>query len=138
MTSPLRVLIVDDNPDDAELMLGELGRRGFDPTSRRVETAGEMRAALAEGPWDVVLSERSLPGFGAAQALALLKETDPEVPFVVLSDTVTEEAAVELMRAGASDYLLKARLYRLAPVVQRGLGEAKNRRALHQAEQDAV
>ena len=137
MSIPLRVLIVDDSPDNAEQMLLELGRHGFDANGRRVETADELRVALVEGPWDVVLSERALPTFGAAQALSLLKGADPEVPFVVLSDVITEEFAVELMRAGAGDCILKERRYRLGLVVERELREAENRRARHQAEQEA-
>jgi DNA-binding NtrC family response regulator len=114
MHRPLRVLIVDDDPDDAERMMQELGCRGFEPSWRRVETASKMRQALAVSAWDVVLSEVALPHLGAAAALAIRNEAAPQVPFVVLSHAITEEVAVELLRSGACDYILKERLYRLA------------------------
>ena len=135
MSSPIRVLIAEDSPDDAELMLLELSRGGFDPVSKRVDTAAEMRAALTESRWDIVLSDNSMPGFGAAAALALCRQIDPDLPFVVVSGTIGEERAVEMMRAGAGDYLLKGNLTRLAPVVERELREAVNRRARHRADQ---
>jgi PAS domain S-box-containing protein len=137
MAIPLRVLVAEDTADDAELMLLELSRGGFDPVSKRVESAEEMRAALAEGAWDIVLSDNAMPGFGAAAALALCREADPDLPFVVVSGTIGEERAVEMMRAGAGDYFLKGNLIRLAPVVERELREAVNRRARHRADQSA-
>jgi two-component system cell cycle sensor histidine kinase/response regulator CckA len=137
MAIPLRVLVAEDSPDDAELTLLELSRGGFDPVSRRVESAEEMRAALAEGRWDIVLSDNAMPGFGAAAALALCREADPDLPFVVVSGTIGEERAVAMMRAGAGDYFLKGNLIRLAPVVERELREAVNRRARHRADQAA-
>ncbi len=137
MSALLRVLVVEDSPDDAELMLRELSRGGPDLISKRVETAGEMRAALAEAPWDVVLSDHSLPGFGAGEALALCREADPDLPFLVVSGTIGEERAVEMMRAGARDYILKDSLARLAPAIERELLEAGNRRARRKAEQAA-
>src|ERR1700681_319790 len=137
MAIPLRVLVAEDSPDDAELTLLELSRGGFDPVSKRVESAEEMRAALAEGRWDIVLSDNAMPGFGAAAALALCREADPDLPFVVVSGTIGEERAVEMMRAGAGDYFLKGNLIRLAPVVERELREAVNRRARHRADQSA-
>src|SRR5205807_1877565 len=109
MAQPLRVLIIEDSPDDAELMLLELRRGGFDPSWQRVETAEAMRDALAEGPWEVVLWDYTLPGFEAMAALALLKQTSADLPFIVVSGTIGEELAVRLMKAGADDYLLKGR-----------------------------
>jgi PAS domain S-box-containing protein len=137
MPNLLRVLIVDDRRDDAERLLTYLERQGFNPIGRVVRTAEEMRAALRSGTWDVVLSEQALSSFEVVQALDLVKATDPEIPFVVLSDTITEEKVVELMRAGACDCILKDRLVRLAPVVERELREAQNRRARQHAEQEA-
>src|SRR4051812_22021542 len=134
MARPLRVLIVEDSPDDAELMLLELRRGGFDPSWQRVETAEEIRAALAQGPWEVVLWDYALPGFDPTAALALLKQTSEDLPFLVVSGTIGEEQAVRMMKAGADDYLLKGSLARLAPAVERTLREAEDRRARRAAE----
>ena len=88
MARPLRVLIVEDSPDDAELMLLELRRGGFEPSWQRVETAEELRAARAHGPWEVVLWDYTLPGFDATVALALLQRTAEDLPFIVVSPSV--------------------------------------------------
>src|SRR4051812_3089893 len=112
MSRTLRVLIIEDSPDDAELMLLHLRRGGFDPSWRRVETAEEMRAALAQGPWEIVLWDYTLPAFDAAAALGLLRETADDLPFIVVSGTIAEEQAVRMMKAGADDYLLKGSLAR--------------------------
>src|SRR4051794_14704686 len=134
MATPLRVLIVEDCPDDAELMVLELRRGGFDPSWQRVETAGELRAALARGPWEVVLWDYTLPGFDGPAALALLQETSQDLSFIVVSGTIGEQQAVRMMKAGADDYLLKGSLARLAPAVERTLREAADRRARRAAE----
>jgi PAS domain S-box-containing protein len=134
MTIPLRILIVEDSADDAEVTMLELSRGGPAPDWRRVDTADGMRSALAEGPWDVVLSDFTMPGFGAAQALALCREADPDTPFLVVSGTIGEQRAVEMMRAGAADYLLKGNLTRLAAAVEREVREGGNRRANRAAE----
>jgi PAS domain S-box-containing protein len=133
MARPLRVLIVEDSPDDAELMVLVLRRGGFEPSWRRVETAGEMRAALPQGPGDLVLWDYTLPGFEATAALALL-QTAEDLPFIVVSGTIGEEQAVRLMKAGADDHLLKGNLARLAPAVERTLREAADRQARKQAQ----
>jgi anti-sigma regulatory factor (Ser/Thr protein kinase)/DNA-binding response OmpR family regulator len=132
--TPLRVLIVEDSEDDLALLLRELSQGGFDTASERVETASEMRAALAAGPWDVMLSDYSLPGFGAAQALALLQVTGQDIPFIVVSGTIGEETAVVMMRSGAADYVMKGRLARLAPAIRRELREAAVRRERRRVE----
>jgi signal transduction histidine kinase len=122
--SALRVLIVEDSPADAELMLRALRAGGFAPLHERVDTAADMRAALERQPWDVVLSDYVMPGFDALAALALLKERSPGVPFIVVSGSVGEDTAVAAMKAGATDYLMKDRLQRLAPAVTRVLAES--------------
>ena len=116
LLTPLRVLVAEDSPDDAELLLLELSRGGFDVVAKQVETAEQMRAVLAEGRWDIVVSDHAIPGFGAAEALALCREADPDMPFIVVSGTIGEERAVEIMRAGAGDFFLKGSLARLAPL----------------------
>src|SRR5580658_122584 len=129
MSRLLRVLIVEDNADDAELMIHSLQRGGLEPIWERVETADELARALASGPWDAVISDYTLPGFGALAALKVVRAADLDLPFVVVSGTVGEEVAVGTMRDGANDYILKHNLTRLAPALDRELREADNRRA---------
>jgi signal transduction histidine kinase len=126
---PLRVLSVEDNPDDLSLMVLELRRGGFEPSVHRVETPEEMREALAGGPWDVVLADYTLPRFDAPEALRMLHASGLDIPFIVVSGTVGEEEGVEVMRAGARDYFPKDKLVRLPAAVERELREARSRRA---------
>lgn len=136
MSRPLRVLIVEDSSDDALLVLRELRRGGFEPVYERVETPEDLRAALSNGrPWDLVISDYSLPSFSAPDALDLLRSSDPDTPFVIVSGSVGEEAAVEAMRAGAQDYVMKDRLSRLGSAVARELREAEARRRYREAEE---
>jgi PAS domain S-box-containing protein len=134
----LRVLIVEDSEDDALLLLRELRLGGYEPASaERVDTPEAMRWALAEGePWDVVLSDWRMPRFSATEALAMLRATDSEAPFVIVSGKVGEEAAVEAMRSGAHDYVMKGNLARLCATVERGLQEAEARRERRRAEEE--
>jgi PAS domain S-box-containing protein len=138
MGIPLRVLVVEDTPDDAELVILALRQGGFDATWERVETSDALEAALANGPWDAVLSDYTLPKFGAAAALKVVRATDPDLPFLVVSGTVGEEVAAAMMRAGANDYVLKHNLTRLAPALDRELREAGNRRASRRVQQSAA
>src|SRR5881409_414682 len=131
----LRVLIVEDSATDAELMLRALRQAGFEPDHHRVETAAAMRAALDGQAWDVVLSDYSLPGFDAMGALALLRDAAPDVPFIVVSGSVGEDTAVAAMQAGATDYIMKDRLLRLAPAVTRAVADAAVRRERRRLEQ---
>jgi len=124
----LRVLIVEDSDDDAEVLRLELRRLGFDVTDRQVQTADEMRDALLTARWDIVISDFSMPRFSAQAALALLKETNIDVPFIIVSGTIGEETAVEAMRHGANDFMTKTRLSRLGPAIDRELREAASRR----------
>lgn len=128
MDATLRALIIEDNNDDAELMILALRRGGFDVTWTRIETSSELREALVDGPWDAVLSDYTLPGFRATDALEIVRVSDPDTPFIVVSGTIGEESAAALLRSGASDYVLKHNLIRLAPAIQRELREAENRR----------
>jgi CheY-like chemotaxis protein len=123
----LRVLLVDDAPNDAELICLALQRGGYEPRTRRVQTAGELRAALAEQAWDVVLSDAKLAAFSAADALALVRERGLDLPFLIVSDPMGEEAAVQAMRAGVHDCLRKDDLGHLAGAVERELREAQLR-----------
>jgi diguanylate cyclase (GGDEF)-like protein/PAS domain S-box-containing protein len=123
----IRVLIVEDSADDAELMVRELRRAAYKVSWTRVEDAAAMRAALLGGTWDVILSDFNMPQFSAPAALALTLESRKDIPFIIVSGAIGEESAVALMRAGASDYVFKDKLARLAPCVARELREAKAR-----------
>jgi signal transduction histidine kinase len=125
---PLNVLIVEDSEEDADLIVLELKRGGFEPVFRRVDNVEQMQRALDEGAWDVVLSDFSMPRFSMTEALKLIQQKGADVPFVIVSATIGEEAAVEAIRAGAHDYVLKHRLSRLVPAVQRELREAAMRK----------
>ncbi|MCB9561849.1 MAG: response regulator [Kofleriaceae bacterium] len=133
MSRPLRVLFIEDTEDDMLLVLRELRRGGFAPDWLRVQDAAELSTALAEA-WELVLCDFTLPGFGPMAALEQVRERRGDVPFIVVSGTIGEEAAVELLRAGAHDFVLKDRLARLVPAVDRELREALNRVELRRAE----
>lgn len=124
----LAVLLVEDSDSDAALVLRCLEKAGFDTHALRVESAAAMRAALAERSWDLVIADHSLPGFSSEAALTLLHDAGLDLPFIIVSAHIGEEAAVALMRAGAHDYVMKSELGRLAPAVKRELREADQRR----------
>jgi diguanylate cyclase (GGDEF)-like protein/PAS domain S-box-containing protein len=124
---PVKVLIVEDSEDDAKLELRALRRGGFEPTHRRVQSAREVTQALADEPWDAVISDFSMPGFTGLDALAILRSTGLDIPFILVSGTIGEELAVNAMKVGASDYLMKDSLERLAPALERELKDAKAR-----------
>jgi PAS domain S-box-containing protein len=132
---PLRVLLVEDSEDDALIVLRELRRGGYEPEYERVETAEAMKKALAGSvSWDVIISDYHMPLFEAPEALAVARETVPETPFVVVSGKIGEEVAVEMMKAGAHDYVMKHNLACLCATVERGLKEAEERRERRRAE----
>jgi two-component system cell cycle sensor histidine kinase/response regulator CckA len=128
MKPPLHVLIVDDSADDAELLVLELTRGGYDVISLRVDTADALEQALAAGSWQVVLCDFSLPRFSGEAALRIAKGSGLNLPFIFVSGTIGEEVAVGAMKAGADDYVMKDRLARLVPVVGREVREAEERR----------
>jgi len=121
---PLRILIVEDSEEDADLIVLELRRGGFEPIFRRVDDAEGMAQALAEGEWDIVLSDYSMPNFSMPEALSMVQAKGKDIPFVIVSATIGEEVAVEAMKAGAHDYILKHRLSRLVPAINRELKES--------------
>ena len=127
MDEVLRILLVEDSEGDAALICRTLERAGRRVRWERVETAAEMRAALEGRDWDVVISDHKLPQFDAPSALRTLQETGRDLPFIVVSGTIGEAVAVEIMRAGAHDYLTKDNLARLAPAVDREVREARMR-----------
>jgi diguanylate cyclase (GGDEF)-like protein len=131
----LRVLLVEDSIADAELAIWRLQQAGYTCAYQRVVTATEMRAALRAGPPDLILSDFSLPEFDGMSALAIARVEAPDVPFIFLSGTIGEERAIEALKRGATDYVLKNNPKRLVPAVQRALEEAASRRARQLAEQ---
>ena len=135
MGTTLRVLLIEDNPDDETLVQLALTRGGFEPTMLRVERALDMSDALDREPWDLVISDYNLPGFDAPSALALLQAHALDIPFIIVSGTISEHAAVTSMKAGAHDYFNKGALKRLAPAVSRELQEARRRSEHRRAEQ---
>ncbi len=133
---PLRVLMVEDNSDDADLVLRAIGRAGFLPSSTRVQTAVDCKDALRSGSWDVVISDYSLPQFSAMNALRCLHDHDLDLPFIVVSGTIDEESAVTILRAGAHDFVTKQNLARLGPAIRRELQDARDRAARRAAQRD--
>lgn len=130
----LRVLLLEDNPDDAELALLELQRAGFSVDSERVESEEALRAALRAGGHDLVLADYNLPSFDAGAAFDILHELAPDLPFIIVSGSIGEDMAVEAMQRGAADYILKDRLARLGQAARRAVDRAQDRRRRRQAE----
>jgi formate hydrogenlyase transcriptional activator len=132
----LRILIVEDSQRDVDLIVHEIRRSGYSVHAERVETAEEMSAALLRGNWDAIISDNSLPAFDASRALALLQTSQIDTPFVIASGMIGEERAVELMKAGASDYVSKKNLSRLIPIIERELRESAERRERRRIERE--
>ena len=132
--TPLRVLLVEDSEDDALLIVRELEHSGYEPEYERVETAEAMHKALAEwGPYDIVISDYRMPGFRASEALAIFRESGLQAPFIIVSGMIGEDLAVEAIKAGAYDYVMKDNLMRLSATVQRSLNEFEGQRERRQA-----
>ncbi len=127
MSRPLRLIYIEDNDDDLELVLHQLRQGGFAPSVQRVECVEDLRTALLRKDWDIVLSDYHLPTFNASAALALVQASGQDLPFIVVTGTIGEERAVELMRAGAEDFVLKEQLGRLTAAVERAIGDAQVR-----------
>jgi DNA-binding NtrC family response regulator len=134
VAKPLRILIVEDAENDALLMVRELERGGFAPAFERVETAKGMTNALGRSQWDVILADYLMPGFTALDALSVLRVSGLDLPFIVVSGSVGEDIAMEAMRAGAYDYIMKNNLTRLSAAVERELRQAEGRRLKYKAE----
>jgi diguanylate cyclase (GGDEF)-like protein len=135
MPKPLRVLLVEDSENDALLLLRALRHGGFKPQLQRVQTLDEMSARLHSQVWDVVISDYSLPHFSGLAALSTLKDSGLDVPFILVSGTIGEEVAVEAMKAGAHDYVMKGNLQRLGTAIERELRDAELRRDSNRAEE---
>ncbi len=131
----LAVLIIEDVEDDAALVIRELKKGGFELVTERVQTAHELEQALSKQTWDVLLSDYSLPQFSAPTALSMLKERGFDLPFIIISGTISDKAAVDAMKSGAHDYIMKDNTARLVPVIERELREAEVRRERKRLEQ---
>lgn len=135
MNSGLKALLVEDSENDAELLLHELTKAGFKPIARRVDNASALEAALSQDQWDVIISDYVLPQFSGMEALKIVQKRNIDVPFLIVSGKIGEEVAVDALKAGADDYLLKDRLVRLPAAVERELREAAHRRKRREADQ---
>ena len=135
MSKLLRVLIIEDSEDDALLLAHEIKQGGYVPTLERVDTAEAMRSALAKQTWDIILSDYNMPHFSASTALELFRQSELDIPFIIVSGAIGEETAVAMMKAGAHDYVMKDNLSRLLPAINRELEDAEVRRARKRAEE---
>jgi len=131
---PLRILHLEDDPRDSELIQAALDIEGIMPHVTRVETQAEFFASLKQGGFDIILADYTLPAFDGLSALKIAQEKCPDVPFIFISGTLGEEVAIEALKFGATDYLLKERLSRIMPSVHRALREAKERGERKRAE----
>lgn len=138
MSKPLRVLIVEDSEDDALLLLMELQRSGYEPDVERVETREAMKEALGRREWDIVISDYVMPRFSGFDALNVLEESGLDLPFIIVSGNIGEDIAVQAMKAGAHDYILKGNLARLVPAIERELRDAEVRRARKRVEEERL
>jgi len=134
MFKALRALIVEDSVEDTFFIVRELQRGGFNVSFERVETCVTMQTALAAQTWDVIISDYSLPRFGGAAALAVYQQSGLDIPFIIVSGAIGEDRAVEMVKAGAHDYVMKDNLARLVPAVEHELSAAADRRNRRQTE----
>lgn len=137
MSTPIRVLIVEDSEDDALLLLRELKRGGYTPVHQRVETEMEMAHEMDHQEWDLVITDHNMPNFNSRAALQVVKDSGLDIPIIIVSGSIGEDIAVDAMKSGAHDYIMKGNLARLAPAIKRELSEAKTRHAHRQA-QDTI
>jgi PAS domain S-box-containing protein len=134
MSNPLRVLIAEDSVDDTFFVVRELQRGGYNVDFERVETPAAMQRKLEERHWDLVISDFSMPLFGGAAALELYQQSGLDVPFILVSGTMGEDIAVEMLKAGAHHYVMKDNLGKLLPAVNRELWESDQRRIRREIE----
>ena len=131
---PLKVLVVEDSEVDALLLLEQLKEGGYEPESARVDNADDLARALEKQNWDIIFSDHNMPQFSSTEALEMVRSSARDVPFIIVSGSIGEEAAVAAMRAGAQDYLMKGNMVRLVAAVDRELMDARERRARRVAE----
>ena len=134
MATPLRLLILEDNPSDAELVLHALRRAGYDPIADRVETEQDFLDHLQPAP-EIILADFTMPEFDSLRALEIMQERQLDIPFIIVSGTIGEERAVQVMQRGATDYIIKDRLGRLGPAVKQALARWRLKEEKLKAEQ---
>src|SRR2546423_583554 len=127
MKTPLRILIVEDSENDALLAIHYVEKGNYGIEYEIVQTAEKMEASLKGKAWDIILCDYQMPRFNGFEAFKIFKRSGIDIPFIIISGTIGEEIAVECMKAGADDYLMKGHLTRLLPAIERGLREAGNR-----------
>lgn len=130
MPTQLNLLICEDAEIDTLLMLRQLEKEGYAITSLRVDNAADFRKTLENGHWDVIISDYNIPGFGGSQALEIMKESGKDIPFILVSGAIGEEQAVNMVKSGADDYLMKGNLMRLSHVIERELKEVRMRKEI--------
>lgn len=131
----LRVLIVEDNDDDVDLLVRELKRGPYQVEWRQVDAPEALTRAVTDEPWDIVISDWSLPTFNGLAGFKLVRDVQPDLPYIIVSGTISEENAVEALKAGVNDFMSKGRFARLMPAIERELREAAVRRLKHQTEE---
>lgn len=136
MATLLRVLIVEDSEYDTQTILRELRRGGYEVEHERVETRAAMEQALSRYTWDLILCDYTLPRFSAGDALKTLQRRGLDLPFIIISGTIEEENAVDMLKAGAHDFIVKSRMARLLPAIERELKDAMTRRLQREAEME--
>jgi len=136
MNSKIKILIIEDNEDDALLEVCALNNEGFDVDYKRVDTLEDLIIALEDKTWDVIISDYNMPLFNGIEALARYKKTGIDIPFILVSGTIGEEKAVEAMKAGVNDFVMKDHLSKLGPVIERELHDVENRRNRKLAEEE--
>ncbi|MCE9638745.1 MAG: response regulator [Betaproteobacteria bacterium] len=136
MPEPLRLLLIEDSEEYAELLLEEIRHGGYDPIYRRADTARATQDALMSEFWDIVISNYTMPQFSGLAALKIVQQHDPDLPFIINSGNIGEDIAVEAMRAGAHDYLMEGNRSRLIPAIERELRESVERRRGRQAQRE--
>ena len=132
----LKLLLIEDSEDDTTLLIHHLKRNGFRPEYERIETAEEMHTALIRGGWDIVLSDHTLPTFNSTSALSILNEIDPDLPMIILSGSIEQAVAVDAMRQGARDFIMKDDTTRLIPAIDREIRECNIRKDKRRVEEE--
>jgi signal transduction histidine kinase len=135
VTGSIRVLIAEASRDDVDLVLRELREGGFAPEHESVQDPQAFEAALDKGGWDLVISDFRMPSFTGLEALEILRQRSPDLPFIIVSGTIGEEIAVDTLKSGANDYVMKDRLGRLVPAVRRELGRRADQARLREKEE---
>lgn len=135
MNIPIRILIIEDSESDTQLLLRYLTGAGYKPAYKRIETADSMREALKNELWDIILSDYNMPKFDAPRALDVLKESALDIPFIVISGGIGEDKAVDMMKYGCQDYIMKNNMSRLASAIQRELVDVRERRVRRRTEE---